>query len=119
MARIGSTGITSDLPVTPAQSELKAESSQHFATPKACDSKSSATEILDNPFSFKSNSQQSRPQRSTDVGPPLTPIQAGTGKAAPQPPRRLDVNAKHGPPVGLNGWSVLDTDLSWRSATLT
>jgi hypothetical protein len=52
MARIGSTGITFDLPVTPAQSELKAESSQHFATPKACDSKSSATEIPDNPFSL-------------------------------------------------------------------
>jgi hypothetical protein len=71
------------VPVTRAQSDMKAESSQHFASPKSCSVQSSAVKILDHPFSFQCNPQQSRSQCSADMGPPLTPIQAGACEATP------------------------------------
>jgi hypothetical protein len=73
---------------------MKAKATQHFAPSKNCDAQGSAVEILDHPFSLPRNSQQSRPQCSADMGPPLTPIQAGAREPAAQLPGRLDVNVK-------------------------
>ena len=49
------------LPVTRAQSDTKAESSQHFASPKSCDVHSSAVKILDHPFSFQRDFSKAAP----------------------------------------------------------
>ena len=80
--------------MTRAQSDMKPESSQHFASPKTCDAQGSAVEILDDPSSFQRDFQQGRPQRPADVRPSLTPIQAGARESAAQSPSRLDVDAQ-------------------------
>jgi hypothetical protein len=66
---------------------MQTESSDHFAAAKTGDAQGSAVEILDHPMPFQRDSEQSRPQCSADMGPPLAPIEAGTREAAPRSPR--------------------------------
>src|ERR1700685_2980477 len=73
---------------------MKAKASQYFAPHKTCDGQGPTVEILEHPFPFQSDLQQGRAQRSADMRPPLTPIQACVGEPAAQRWSGIEVHAK-------------------------
>lgn len=76
---------------------MKAEAGLHFAPARFGDGQSAAVEILNHPFSFQGDVQESRTDRAADVRPPLAPVHTGVGKTTPQPPlcARPDYEGRH------------------------
>jgi hypothetical protein len=73
---------------------MKAESSQHFASPKTCDAKRPTVEILRHPFPFQRDFQEGCSQCPAHMRPPLAPIQTCIRESPAQRPRCLEVNAE-------------------------
>jgi hypothetical protein len=76
----------------------KSEPSPQFAPALECNFERPAVQIPNEPPLLQDGLEEGRAQRTSQVGVPFTPIDARTGKSAPQRARRIHFNAQ-----GLKG----------------